>query len=872
MNNVNASSGRTTCANAEQLERYLNDQMDPHEEAQIESHLSVCTECQHALEAAGGNADWWSEVRTSVLSNPAPEDQDQDAHESTRGILNLLAPTDDPEMLGRIGHYEVQGVVGEGSTGVVLRAVDPRLHRVVAIKVLAPTVGLSGPARQRFEREARAVAAVVHDHVVPIYSVDEHQGLPYIVMPYVSGSSLGARIQRDGPLGTREAARVGFQVARALAAAHALGIVHRDVKPANVLVEGSVDRVAVTDFGLASVAGEASMTYSGTIQGTPHYMSPEQARGDAVDPRTDLFSLGSLLYEACTGHPPFQAQTVFGVIRRVCETEPKPIRAVNPDIDEWLEVFVARLMSKQLDTRFQSAHEVAEALGAELAYMQNPSGTARPPRPWWPQLANKAKPFPSVLALSCAALLIAAGGVVALTATQPAPQATARNHAQTQPLTTQTSTTSVHTHRVSQSVPMISGGMLTVRLDHGAVRIVAAETDEITLDFEGVLEAATDDQAAMFIERHSVALAATDVGATLTGLISDTRGWAGARYTLTVPVDTSLDIESDASEVTVGDVSGDIRVLLESGDIQLGHMRGRVDARSNHGNIVMVDGCDGDADLVAIRGSAVMANVSGRASAITSGGDIWLGQSTGRTGAQTAGGNIYVDGAQGSVRAHATGGDVLLWINETPTEDLRVNAANGSVLMMIAENVDAIVEASGDLQAELTFTPIENTEDMGGLWSAATLNAGGPALRASSMTGSVDVRVLESLSGDTLRSVLDRLRQRDDTAPTLGGLATSTADTPSLDHNYTQGLASSPGSGDSTLGGSTPGLGGSSSLGGSAPGLGGSSSLGGSAPGLGGSSTLGGSAPGLGGSSSLGGSAPGLGGSSSLGGSAPGLG
>jgi serine/threonine protein kinase len=181
------------------------------------------------------------------------------------------------------------------------------LHRVVAIKVLAPALASSGAARQRFVREARAAAAVTHDNVIDIHAVEDDGAVPYLVMQFIDGRTLQEKLDRGGPLPLKEVLRIGLQVAAGLAAAHAQGLVHRDVKPANILLENSVERVKITDFGLARTVDDASLTQSGFIAGTPAYMSPEQADGDKVDHRSDLFSLGSVLYTLCAGHPPFRA-------------------------------------------------------------------------------------------------------------------------------------------------------------------------------------------------------------------------------------------------------------------------------------------------------------------------------------------------------------------------------------------------------------------------------------------------------------------------------------------------------------------------------------------------------------------------------------
>ena len=227
-------------------------------------------------------------------------------------------------------------MLGRGGFGIVLKASDPALGRAVAIKVLAPQLATSGAARSRFAREARAAAAVVHDHVVAIHSVDSWRGMPYLVMPYVAGRSLQERVDHDGPLGPKEILRIGMQTALGLAAAHAQGLVHRDVKPSNILLENGVERVKLTDFGLARAVDDGSLTQSGVVAGTPQYMSPEQAAGEAVDHRSDLFSLGSVLYFMCVGHPPFRASSTPAVLRRVCDERPTPVRELNPEIPDWL--------------------------------------------------------------------------------------------------------------------------------------------------------------------------------------------------------------------------------------------------------------------------------------------------------------------------------------------------------------------------------------------------------------------------------------------------------------------------------------------------------------------------------------------------------
>jgi hypothetical protein len=287
--------------------------------------------------------------------------------------LGFLTPADKPDVLGRLGHYDILEVIGRGGMGVVLRAFDEKLHRVVAIKVMAAQLATNATARKRFQREAQAAAAVSHDHLVTIHAVEETNGLPYIAMQYVAGLSLQQRLERDGPLQLQEILRIGMQTASGLAAAHAQGLVHRDVKPANILLENGVERVKITDFGLARAATEASLTQSGVVAGTPQYMSPEQAEGKVIDQRTDLFSLGSVLYAMCTGRAPFRASGTVAVLKRVCEKTPTPIRETNPDVPDWFVAIIAKLHAKDPAQRYQSAAEVAELLGRHLAHVQHPS-------------------------------------------------------------------------------------------------------------------------------------------------------------------------------------------------------------------------------------------------------------------------------------------------------------------------------------------------------------------------------------------------------------------------------------------------------------------------------------------------------------------
>jgi serine/threonine-protein kinase len=380
---------RLSPCNPDRLRSYLDDALSSDEQADLAGHLDRCGTCQKALERLAAGSGLWRDLRhlggssDASMMGPIAENRTggprgRSKPAAGREGLEFLAPSDDPAYLGRVGLYQVIGVLGEGGMGMVLKAFDPSLSRVVAIKVLAPQMAASGAARRRFSREAKAAAAVVHEHVISIYAVDNDpvSSLPYLVMPCIAGPSLQERIDRDGPLRIEEVLRIGRQTALGLAAAHAQGLVHRDIKPSNILLENGVERVKITDFGLARAMDDASQSQSGLLAGTPQYMSPEQARGEASDHRSDLFSLGSVLYAMCAGHSPFRAKTTMGVLRRVCDESPRPLVEINPEVPEELESVIERLHAKDPAGRYQTAAEVAEVLGQQLAQLQRPGARA----------------------------------------------------------------------------------------------------------------------------------------------------------------------------------------------------------------------------------------------------------------------------------------------------------------------------------------------------------------------------------------------------------------------------------------------------------------------------------------------------------------
>ncbi|MCH9725510.1 MAG: serine/threonine protein kinase, partial [Planctomycetes bacterium] len=322
--------------NDTELQILLCGDEDSDEYRRTAAHVETCEACQKRLDTVAGPTQLDAETREllsdypwEALSNSRTGFQGTDGLPDQAESLTFLNPPSHPEMLGRLGRYEIERMIGSGGMGLVLKAFDTELNRPVAIKVLAQHLAHSGAARQRFARESRAVAAVVHEHVVAIHNVEADDQNPFLVMQYVAGESLQARVDREGPLDAKEVMRIGIQAASGLAAAHEQGVIHRDVKPANILLEQGVERILLTDFGLARTVDDASLTHTGIIAGTPHYMSPEQANGDTIDQRTDLFSLGSVLYFMATGRPPFRAERAMGVLNRVCHDTHRPVWQVN---------------------------------------------------------------------------------------------------------------------------------------------------------------------------------------------------------------------------------------------------------------------------------------------------------------------------------------------------------------------------------------------------------------------------------------------------------------------------------------------------------------------------------------------------------------
>ncbi len=285
-----------------------------------------------------------------------------------------LDPPQSSNELGLLREYHVNKILGEGGMGVVYLAWDSNLHRSVALKVMKRAIAENESSRQRFLLEARATAAIDHDHIVTIYQVGDHNGIPYLVMKYLEGQTLEDLLRKRKVLEPLEAVKIARQIAEGLEAAHQRNLIHRDIKPANIWLESVRNRVKILDFGLARIADstDPNITQTGVILGTPAYMSPEQAAGLALDGRSDLFSLGTVLYRLTVGKPPFRGSNNLAILRSLSLDNPESPDHINPAIPPRLSKLILRLLEKEPGSRPGSASLVAnmlESIEQDLASM-----------------------------------------------------------------------------------------------------------------------------------------------------------------------------------------------------------------------------------------------------------------------------------------------------------------------------------------------------------------------------------------------------------------------------------------------------------------------------------------------------------------------
>ncbi len=410
---------QSPCPSTTDLKRFLLGELDDAQGPDLEEHLLHCADCQSAagslpvadalidallgssgspgaipldpvvvglmerlsrLRPAPGPADEVSEHAKSTsppMFDTTPSSPARATPVSLPPSFSFLARPRGPGELGWLAHFRVLRVLGKGGMGMVLEAEDTQLQRSVAIKVMRPEIAASAEARERFLREARATAALKHPHVVTIYHVGEEGNVPFLVMEFLRGESLADRLKRETKLALGQVVRIGRETAEGLAAAHERGLIHRDIKPANLWLEnrspspsmgegrggGDLHCVKVLDLGLARrVAAEVNLTQTGAVLGTPAYMSPEQTRGETLDHRSDLFSLGCVLYRMATGARPFPGSDATEVILAIRNQQPKPARALDPAVPAPLSDLIVRLLAKSPGDRPNSAKAVVAAL------------------------------------------------------------------------------------------------------------------------------------------------------------------------------------------------------------------------------------------------------------------------------------------------------------------------------------------------------------------------------------------------------------------------------------------------------------------------------------------------------------------------------
>ena len=287
--------------------------------------------------------------------------------------------SDDPRLGTVVAGYRIEERIGRGGMGVVYRAQHLNLQRRAAIKIIAPDLAESEGFRERFTREARIAAALQHPNIVTVYDAGEIDGMLYLAMQFIRGEDLAAILRRDGRLRPYRAIDVCRQVASALDAAHAMGLIHRDVKPANVLIEGR--NAFLTDFGLTKQAGtHTQLTRAGDMVGTIHYVAPEQIEGRKVSARSDVYSLGCLLYHCLSGQVPFAHETDVAVIYAHLSEQPPKLSELRPELPEGLDAIMAKALDKSPDRRFPSCGDMISAARAVID-AAGPLSETIPPRP-----------------------------------------------------------------------------------------------------------------------------------------------------------------------------------------------------------------------------------------------------------------------------------------------------------------------------------------------------------------------------------------------------------------------------------------------------------------------------------------------------------
>lgn len=388
------------CLRDSQLKQIIANACSPVEELQWTEHLGECSACQEKLDHLSGADDslvdrWQNSKRANEfaplsqqaklalyqLSQVSAHTQDGVTSTSRPSMSNnpasaalishLITPSDDPQTPGRFDNYLFLKVLGQGGMAIVVQAIEPVLERIVAIKILLPHLASDPTARARFLSEAKAIAKIEHANVLGIHRVAEHRETPYLVMPCVNGMTVAELIQKHGPVSADRVVDIAIQICDALDAAHSAGIIHRDIKPGNLLIDAETGSVKVSDFGLAQAVTTPSLTQTGFIAGTPQFMSPEQAEGKTVDVRTDVYSLGVVMYAMLAGEPPFRGEHPMSVVHQVIHSPPTQlddVAGLSAKPPAWLTALVADVIAKDRNARPPSAMELRRCLVQQTAY------------------------------------------------------------------------------------------------------------------------------------------------------------------------------------------------------------------------------------------------------------------------------------------------------------------------------------------------------------------------------------------------------------------------------------------------------------------------------------------------------------------------
>ena len=403
------NSKATTCPPTDTLSDFAEGKLEPPTLDECELHISQCPDCLETLRGlstedtltghvaaamnepnATGSSVQLDNLLERLLIQPARDLKSSSPNLSptvpaelmadrAAEVLRCLEPGDN-QTLGAIGDYDLGRLIGTGSSGVVFQATDRTLHRTVALKVLRPSLGEM--ARQRFISEARSAAAIEHPNVVTIYQVGQSDRLAFMAMQWIPGQSLEQHLAAGSLFEETEIRQIARQIAAGLQAAHERQIIHRDIKPANIWLTEQDRSVKILDFGLARISDDdPGLTATGMLAGTPNFMSPEQSKGLELDGRSDLFSLGCLMYRLITGRLPFGAATVLATLQAIQNDRPPSVQSLQPTCGDDLTDITMALLEKQPANRPESAAQLVEILDNERAHwpVQINRYSAKPP-------------------------------------------------------------------------------------------------------------------------------------------------------------------------------------------------------------------------------------------------------------------------------------------------------------------------------------------------------------------------------------------------------------------------------------------------------------------------------------------------------------